>query len=259
MRRFFVRTEPLQFKCAPLHVSYVTSKTSWHYLPIRHASNRSKSSSKYLARQRHDEFVRLKKADGTGYVSRSAYKLQQLSQKYPFLQPGRAIVDLGAAPGGWSQAVVRQCPNSQVYALDLLPLQISEPNVVFLRGDFMNQQVRSDLTSLVSRKVDVVLSDMMANTSGNAVRDAQASLDLCTAAFDFCLSMLQESSTVYKNPGDASVLPTFVCKYFMSPEADEFRKVLKQHFQYVRSEKMKASRSESRKQYWVCIGFRKPL
>ena len=149
MRRFFVRTEPLLFKCTPLHVSYVTSKTSWHYLPIRHASNRSKSSSKYLARQRHDEFVRLKKADGTGYVSRSAYKLQQLSQKYPFLQPGRAIVDLGAAPGGWSQAVVQQCPDSKVYALDLLPLQISEPNVVFLRGDFMNQQVRSDLTSLV--------------------------------------------------------------------------------------------------------------
>ena len=259
MRRFFVRTELLQFKCASLHVPYVTSKTPWHYLPIRYGSNRSKSSSKYLARQRHDEFVRLKKTDGSGYVSRSAYKLQQLNQKYPFLQPGRAIVDLGAAPGGWSQAVVRQCPNSQVYALDLLPLQISEPNVVFLRGDFMNQQVRSDLASLVSRKVDVVLSDMMANTSGNAVRDAQASLDLCTAAFDFCLSMLQESGTVYKKPGDASVLPTFVCKYFMSPEADEFRNVLKQHFQYVRSEKMKASRSESREQYWVCIGFRKPL
>lgn len=259
MRSFCVRSEPILLSSFSLHVSRVSLGTSWQYPLIRHASNRSKSSSKYLARQRHDQFVRQKRADGSGYVSRSAYKLVQLNQKYPFFQPGRTVVDLGAAPGGWSQAAVQQCPKTQVYALDLLPLQISEPNVAFLRGNFMDQRVRSDLASLVSRKVDVVLSDMMANTSGNAIRDAQASLDLCMAAFDFCLTMLQESSSLYKNPRDAGVLPSFVCKYFMSPEADEFRKVLEQHFQFVRSEKMNASRSESREQYWVCIGFRKPL
>lgn len=254
-----MRTEPILLQSVSQHASCVTIGTSWYYLLVRHASNRSKSSSKYLARQRHDQFVRRKKVDGSGYVSRSAYKLVQLSKKYPFFQPGRAVVDLGSAPGGWSQAAVQLCPKTQVYALDLLPLQISEPNVAFLQGNFMDRQVRSDLVSLVSRKVDVVLSDMMANTSGNAIRDAQASLDLCIAAFDFCLTTLQESSTLYTNPRDARVLPSFVCKYFMSPEANEFRKVLEQHFQFVRSEKMDASRSESREQYWVCIGFQKPL
>lgn len=106
--------------------------------------------------------MRDRKADGTGYVSRSAYKLVQLSTKYPFFQPGRVVVDLGAAPGGWSQAVLQQCPKARVYALDLLPLQTSLPNLTFMRGDFRDTQVRTSLSSLIGQDVDVVLSDMMA-------------------------------------------------------------------------------------------------
>ena len=105
--------------------------------------------------------MRDRKADGTGYVSRSAYKLVQLSTKYPFFQPGRVVVDLGAAPGGWSQAVLQQCPEARVYALDLLPLQTSLHNLTFMRGDFRDMQVRTSLSSLIGQDVDVVLSDMM--------------------------------------------------------------------------------------------------
>lgn len=105
--------------------------------------------------------MRDRKVDGTGYVSRSAYKLVQLSTKYPFFQPGRVVVDLGAAPGGWSQAVLQQCPEARVYALDLLPLQTSLPNLTFMRGDFRDTQVRTSLSSLIGQDVDVVLSDMM--------------------------------------------------------------------------------------------------
>ena len=197
-------------------------------------------------------------------MSRSSYKLVQLLQKYTLVQPGRIVVDLGAAPGGWSQAVLQQCRTAHVYALDLLPMQILHPRITALQGDFTDASVREHLAHLITQtssshdgKVDVVLSDMMANTSGNPVRDSQASLDLCTAAFEFCTSMLRPTPGPAKTEADRQLLSAFVCKYFMSQEADEFRhEVLERHFSFVRSEKMKASRSESREQYWVCFGYR---
>ena len=133
-------------------------------------------------------------------MSRSAYKLLQLAQKYPLFRPGRTVVDLGAAPGGWCQAVRSLCPDAHLFALDLLPLQASVPEATYMQGDFTQPAIREELQARIAAQcggddrsggVDVVLSDMMgrsrdahaANTSGNPIRDSQASLDLCMAAF----------------------------------------------------------------------------
>lgn len=123
-----------------------------------------------------------------GYISRSAYKLVQLSQKYHIFRPGRVVVDLGAAPGGWIQAALQECNLLRLYAVDLLPLEVTLPNVAFLQGDFTDVKTRHEFHAMMARdvpnvKADVVLSDMMTNTSGNKIRDAQASLDLCATAF----------------------------------------------------------------------------
>lgn len=230
--------------------------------------------TRYVRSSKLTQYVRKRRGDGSGFVSRSAYKLVQLAEKYPLLRPGRAVVDLGAAPGGWCQAVLQTCASTRLYALDLLPLQASLPSVQFMQGDFTEESTRHALRALVAEQgqdshVDVVLSDMMgrsvrtdqANTSGNVIRDSQASLDLCEAAFDFCQAMLRPTPDATVRPSKSTPtqdLPSvFVCKYFMSAEADEFRReVLAKHFKAVRSEKMDASRTGSREQYWVCLGYR---
>jgi len=201
--------------------------------------------------------VRKRQQDGSGYVSRSAYKLEELVAKHRILARGSVVVDLGAAPGGWCQAVRRAQPGVCLFAVDRLPLQVDVPGTTFLQGDFTEPAIQQQLAAHLQgehaepRCVDVVLSDMMANTSGNAVRDTQASLDLCEAAYGLCARMLRPADASGGRPS------AFVCKYYMSPEADEFRReVLERHFAKVRSEKLDASRARSREQYWVCLGFR---
>lgn len=153
-----------------------------------------------------------------------------------------------------------------------------------MQGDFTETSVRQALKDMILTQskngpqdslVDVVLSDMMgtfctdsANMSGNTVRDSQASLDLCVSAFvrsvltqEFCQAMLRptpEATTRLTRATPPNELPSaFICKYFMSAEAEEFRReVLAKHFLTVRSEKMSASRTASREQYWVCLGYR---
>lgn len=114
--------------------------------------------------------MRKRKDDGTGFVSRSAYKLVQLAEKYPLFRSGRVVVDLGAAPGGWCQAVQKVSPESPLFALDLLPLEISISKGQYMQGDFTDESVRETLRELVSSQlgssqngayVDIVLSDMM--------------------------------------------------------------------------------------------------
>ncbi|PKI85420.1 methylene-fatty-acyl-phospholipid synthase [Malassezia vespertilionis] len=157
--------------------------------------------------------------------------------------------------------------------MDRLPLQVSVPQITFLQGDFTESAMRDrlqediveklDIPNTSETKVDIVLSDMMANTTGNSIRDAQASLDLCAVAFEFCQRMLRPMPKAEERTGartmDSLLTSVFVCKYFMSEDANIFRKqVLEPNFLAVRAEKMDASRSESREQYWVCLGYRGP-
>ncbi|SPC60926.1 related to MRM2 - mitochondrial rRNA methyl transferase [Ustilago sp. UG-2017b] len=237
---------------------------------------------------------------GKGYVSRSAFKILQLDNRYRFLRAGRVIVDLGAAPGGWSQAMVERASKgrnkmgdcsmtgrmTRVFALDLLPV-IGIEGVQSIQGDFLDPAVQGKLRQMVQDAtvtgeckgetggnqgfVDIVVSDMMANTTGNRVTDTEASLELCRTAARFSFQTLKRDNHLAKQvEGDtckprslkslAAKSSVLVLKHFMSHEADVFRKeVLQKHFHLVKAEKMNASRKESREQFWVCIGYKGPL
>ncbi|KAJ1034346.1 hypothetical protein NDA18_001207 [Ustilago nuda] len=241
------------------------------------------------------------KVVGGGYVSRSAFKILQLDNRYRFLRAGRVVVDLGAAPGGWSQAMLERASKdrsklgdcsmtgrtTRVFALDLLPV-IGIEGVQSIQGDFLDPAVQGKLRQMVQDAtvtgeckegetggnqgfVDIVVSDMMANTTGNPVTDTEASLELCRAAARFAFQTLKRGYHLSKQvEGDtrkprsmkalAAKSSVLVLKHFMSHEADVFRKeVLQKHFHFVKAEKMNASRKESREQFWVCIGYKGPL
>lgn len=211
-------------------------------------------------------------ATSSGYVARSAFKLLQLDDRYRFLRPGRVMVDLGAAPGGWSQAIIertRSATTGKVFALDLLPVADIE-GVTSIQGDFLDPTIQAKLRQLVSDAalggrsgrdaepqvdgfVDVVVSDMMANTTGHPIVDTEASLELCRAATNFAIQNLKHDIQLMqdgerRSPTSlASKASVLVMKYFMSHQADLFRRdVLEKHFHFVKAEKMDASRKESR-------------
>jgi 23S rRNA (uridine2552-2'-O)-methyltransferase len=203
----------------------------------------SPSSTRWLARQQSDPFVRTRT-----HRSRSAAKLSSILTKHKSLIPHNGtVVDLGAAPGGWSQ-VAREAMGrgGSVYAVDLLPIAPIEGVTIF-QGDFLTSTVQAQLRlALDGKQVDCVLSDMMANMSGQRTRDVQNSLDLCEAALAFASRMLRtdgQGSLVYVNTSLHHLLTTSV-KYFQHPWLDEYqRDRLEPAFRTVRIEKPKESRS----------------
>jgi 23S rRNA (uridine2552-2'-O)-methyltransferase len=199
------------------------------------------SSSRWLDRQAKDVYVRRSKQDN--YRARSAYKLKDLNSKYKIIRRGSKVVELGAAPGGWSQ-VVSEVIGKQgcLIALDVLecdPLN----SVQFIRGDCSSHAVREQLLEkLGGARVDVVLSDMAPNISGIALKDEAASIHLAEVAADFCGDYLKRDGTL-------------VLKLFDYPDTIEFIKNLKTLFSEVIRTKPTASRAESREFYVVARGF----
>lgn len=246
----------------------------------RHTSSRSGSSSQWLARQGSDPFVKSrqsshpKDAPTTSYVARSAFKLLELQQKTHLLRPGMTVVDLGAAPGGWVQAAHPalfpkgdrgRARRGRILALDLLPLHKSVQEmdgVEFVQGDFLDPVTQGALMDLLPRGgggVDLVLSDMLANLSGNPLRDAQLSLDLCQAALQFALLHLSPSPPASKavEGGKKVKSPVrLVMKALRSELSPEFEQELKGYFASVNWIKPQSSRPESREGFWVCRGLK---
>lgn len=166
-----------------------------------HLLKKSPSSSRWLQRQSHDPYVRQRTIGGDvqdTYRSRSAFKLVSLAQRYPtLLGRGKTVVDLGAAPGGWSQVAANK-GSSRVIAVDLLDMEPIK-RVDFIRGNFLDHAVQQQVAELTGRggelgKVDTVLSDMMASMTGVRDRDVQASLDLVTAATAFGIQTLKPAT-----------------------------------------------------------------
>ncbi len=209
--------------------------------------NHSVSSQRWLNEHHNDFYV--KKAQQEGYFSRAAYKLQALQQKDHLLSPGMTVLDLGAAPGGWSQVAAeivgqRGC----VIALDLLAMP-AIAGVHFIQGDFSDSHVFEQLYDTVvqltgKQTVDVVLSDMAPNFSGQPSVDQPRSLALVELAFDCALHLLK--------PGG-----TFVAKVFQGSGVDEFIKQTRQQFDRVVIRKPPSSRSRSREIYLVALKFNK--
>ncbi len=200
-------------------------------------SRRSKSSGRWLSEHFSDPFVR--QARDKGLRSRAAFKLEEIDRADQLIFPGAVVVDLGAAPGGWSQyAARRQAGRGTVFALDLLPMD-AIPGVTFLQGDFREQPVLDELLrQLAGRRVDLVMSDMAPNISGVDVVDQARAADLEALALDFSRQVL--------GPEGALVMKVFQGSGFAEILADARRR-----FTTVRMRKPKASRQRSSETYLV--------
>jgi 23S rRNA (uridine2552-2'-O)-methyltransferase len=203
---------------------------------------RSKSSSRWLQEHVSDPYV--KRAQREGYRARSAYKLLELDERDRLLRPGMTVVDLGAAPGGWSQvAAAAVGEKGRVVASDILPMDAIR-GVEFIQGDFREEAVLAQILAAIGdAKADLVLSDMSPNLSGVAPADQAASIYLLELALDL-------AGRVLKPGGD------LVGKLFQGVGSDEYLKQLRQVFTKVSIRKPDSSRSRSREVYFVARGFK---
>jgi len=202
---------------------------------------KSSSSRRWLDRHFNDEFV--KRAQKEGLRSRAAYKLQEIQQRDQLLKPGQTVVDLGAAPGGWSQMAQRIVgARGRVIALDILPME-PLPQVDFILGDFREAEPLVQLQSLLAgRSVDLVISDMAPNVSGMAAVDLPRAMYLCELALEFSREVLK--------PGGGLLV-----KVFQGEGFDQYIRDLRASFGRVVTRKPKASRPRSREVYLVAGNY----
>jgi 23S rRNA (uridine2552-2'-O)-methyltransferase len=197
-----------------------------------------KSNKEWLRRHVTDPYVR--KARAQGYRSRAAFKLLQLDEKERFLRPGMTVVDLGAAPGGWSQvAAAKVKPGGRVIAIDLLPVAPIS-GVTVLKGDFRGEIL---VQALQGSKADVVLSDVSPNLSGIGNVDQARALELIGAAIDFCSKALKADGV-------------FLVKAFHGEAFDPLLERMKRAFMRVKAVKPPASRGESAETYVLARGIK---
>lgn len=203
---------------------------------------RSKSSGGWLKEHVNDPFV--KRAQKDGYRSRASYKLLELSEKDKLIKPGMLVIDLGSAPGGWSQVASKLVGDkSRLIASDILPMD-PLPDVDFIQGDFTEETVFNEILALIDgRPVDVVISDMAPNLSGISTVDQVGSIYLIELALDMAQQVLKPKGT-------------FVAKAFQGEGYEAFVKQVREHFESVLIRKPDASRSRSREVYVVGKGFR---
>ena len=195
----------------------------------------SSSSQRWIKNHASDMYV--KRASEAGYRSRSVYKLAQIDERNHLLRPNMRVVDLGAAPGGWSQWVKQRLHNQvQIFALDILPME-PVAGVTFIQGDFQEQSVVAEFMSqLGEQKVDLVMSDMAPNLSGMRAIDQPRSIGLAESARDFALDVL-------------ALKGNFLTKVFQGEGFESYVKELRPYFNQVLIRKPKASRKQSAEVY----------
>ncbi|MEE4200787.1 RlmE family RNA methyltransferase [Erythrobacter sp.] len=207
---------------------------------VKTAKKRSGSSTRWLQRQLNDPYVKQAKADG--YRSRAAYKLLELDEKFGLLRGVKRVVDLGIAPGGWSQVVRAKAPDAQVVGIDLLPTEAIDGVTIF-EMDFMDDRAPTRLEEALGGAPDLVLSDMAANTVGHKQTDHLRTMALVEAGAWFAVDTLAKGGA-------------FVAKVLAGGTDAELLKLLKQHFRSVKHAKPPASRKGSSEWYVVAQGFK---
>ena len=207
---------------------------------LKTAKGRKVSSTRWLERQLNDPYVKRAKAEN--YRSRAAYKLLELDERFGLLKGATAVVDLGIAPGGWSQVVRRKAPQALVVGIDLLPTDLIE-GVVILHMDFMEESAPDRLKQALGGPADLVLSDMAANTVGHQQTDHLRTMSLVEAGLDFAKEVLR--------PGGA-----FVAKVLAGGADNQLVAELKRNFATVKHAKPPASRKDSSEWYVVAQGFK---
>ncbi|PTQ68109.1 23S rRNA (uridine(2552)-2'-O)-methyltransferase RlmE [Pseudomonas sp. GV071] len=203
---------------------------------------RSKSSQGWLKEHFDDPYVKMAQKDG--YRSRASYKLLEIQEKDRILRPGNTVIDLGAAPGGWSQVTSRVLGDKgRLIASDILEMD-SIPDVTFIQGDFTEESVLAQILEAVGNNpVDLVISDMAPNMSGVKMADQARSMYLCELALDLAGQVLRPG-------GD------FLIKIFQGEGFDEYHKQVRAMFEKVQMRKPLSSRDRSREQYLLARGFR---
>jgi 23S rRNA (uridine2552-2'-O)-methyltransferase len=207
---------------------------------LKTAKKRTTSSARWLTRQINDPYVKKAKADG--YRSRAAYKLLELDERFDLLKGVERAVDLGIAPGGWSQVVRLRSPKAKVVGIDLLPTEPIEGVTIF-EMDFMSDAAPAALEEALEGAPDLVLSDMAANTVGHKQTDHLRTMGLVETAADFAIASLA--------PGG-----TFVAKVLAGGTDTTLLALLKRHFTTVKHAKPPASRKDSSEWYVIAKGFK---
>ncbi len=199
-------------------------------------TKRSKKSRTWVIKQHRDQFF--KKSKILGYKSRAAFKLLDLNKKFNFLKKNSNIVDVGSAPGGWSQVASKIISNGKIIAIDKKPME-KVKNVNFIKGDFLTSKIQSDIKENFGKKIDVVISDMAADTTGNKSVDCIRTNNLCLEVINFSLKILENKGTL-------------VSKLFMGEEFIEVKDYAKKKFKKVEFYKPQSSRRESKETYIIC-------
>ncbi|HYU96454.1 MAG TPA: RlmE family RNA methyltransferase [Sphingomicrobium sp.] len=207
---------------------------------LKTAKGRKISSTRWLERQLNDPYVRRARAEH--YRSRAAYKLLELDERFGLLKGVKAVVDLGIAPGGWSQVVRRKAPQASVVGIDLLPTDPVD-GVQILQLDFMDEAAPERLKQALSGPADLVLSDMAANTVGHQQTDHLRTMALVEAGLEFAVEVLR--------PGGA-----YVAKVLAGGADNQLVAEMKRHFTTVKHAKPPASRKDSSEWYVVAQGFK---
>jgi 23S rRNA (uridine2552-2'-O)-methyltransferase len=217
-----------------------TSANSGLRTRVKTAKGRKVGSTRWLERQLNDPYVKRAKAEG--YRSRAAYKLIELDERFGFLKGAKRIVDLGIAPGGWTQVARQRLPHAVIVGIDLLPTDPIEGATILLM-DFMDDEAPDRLREALGGPADLILSDMAANTVGHPQTDHLRTMGLVEAALDFAADILQ--------PGGA-----FVAKVLAGGADSGLVAELKRRFTTVKHAKPPASRKGSSEWYVVAQGFK---
>ena len=197
---------------------------------------KNKISKNWINKQKRDIYVKQSKIEG--YRSRAVYKLQEINEKFKILRNDIAIADLGAAPGSWSQYVSRKFKKTKIVSIDIKDMEEIE-NIYQIKGDFTEEIQQKKIINYFGNKIDVVISDMAVNTTGNKNLDSLVTGELTIKALNFSVNTLKK-------------LGIFVSKIFMGSSFNEIVKIAKKKFKDVRIFKPPASRKNSKENFIIC-------
>ena len=201
---------------------------------------KNKISKNWVNKQRRDTYVRQSKVDG--YRARSAYKLKEIDEKFGIFKGGMSVVDIGAAPGSWSQYVAKVVKSGKIISIDLKEMENIE-NTLQIQGDFISADTQDQIKEYLKKKPDVVMSDMAVNTTGIKNIDSIQTGELCKEAMVFSKDVISEKGF-------------FISKIFMGSNFNEIVALGKKIFKEVRVFKPKSSRKDSKESFIICKNLR---
>ena len=199
-------------------------------------TKRAKKSRTWVIKQHRDQFF--KKAKVLGYKSRAAFKLIELNKKFKFIKKNSNLLDIGSTPGGWSQVASKIITNGKILAVDIVPMEKLN-NVIFLNNDFSDDKTQDIILKTFKDKIDVIVSDMAENTTGNKTFDSIRTNSLCADVINFSIKGLNKKGSL-------------VCKLFMGEDFLQVKNLAKKNFKNVDFFKPESSRSESKETYIIC-------